>query len=165
MSTPNFDVLQPSRKKLAPGDVFVMRYRELGYIFGRVIDVDMSGHPHSPLPGCNLIYIYDVRSPRAELDGIELRRDRLLVAPLFVNRLPWSRGYFQTIARGDLAASDILDRHCYDASFQHRMLFVGDNYTELDEVFEPCGVWGVHSYLTVDYEVSAALGLPPPTDW
>jgi Immunity protein 26 len=163
VSEPNFEVLTPSRKKLVPGDIFVMRYPHIGYLFGRVIFVDLP-EKRAPLPGSNLIYVYRERSPIPDPAGLCLVREKLLVPPMFINRLPWSRGYFQTVRQAPLQADDILERHCFDATVFRKILFVDQNYVALDEPFEPCGVWGLESFLTVDDIVSAALGIPRAPD-
>ena len=163
MSEPNFELLEPSRKKLIPGDTFVMRYPGIGYLFGRVIYVDLPAG-RAPFPGCNLIYIYDERSSVPDPDGLSLVRENLLVPPIFINRLPWSRGYFQTVAHTPLQAGDILERHCFDATVFNKIMFVDQDCAKLDEPFEPCGNWALDSYLTIDDAVSEALGIPRAAD-
>lgn len=158
MGEPNMEVLKPSRKKLRPGDIFVMKYPKVGYLFGRVAYVDLAPEK-APMPGCGLIYIYRSRSSTPDPTGEDLSRDNLLVPPVFINRLPWSRGYFQTVDRRPLRTADILDRHCFDNTMFGRISFLDEDGVELDEPFEPCGVWGMHSYASLDDDVSDALGV------
>lgn len=152
----NLHVLRPSRKKLVPGDVFVMQPRKDRFIFGRVILVDLPSGK-APIPGSNLIYIYRWMSESKQPNMEQLSRHNLLIPPIYINRLPWSKGYFETVARLELQAEDVLERHCFRR-------FNGDYFNEvgerLQEPVEPCGRWGLASYLVVDDEVSDALGYP-----
>jgi hypothetical protein len=151
-------VLKPSRKRLRPGDVFVLQPDEQ-YLFGRVIKTGVIG---GGFPNCILIYIYNARSASKEIPlGSGLLPNRLLVPPITTNRLPWSRGYFELIARVPLEPSEVLEQHCFRSSG-------GKYYDEaghqLAGPVEPVGVWGVHSYRTIDDAVSDALGIPRVPD-
>jgi len=106
----NLRVLTPSKKKLSPGDVFSMQLPDDRYLFGRVILVDLP-RESAPMPGANLIYVYDVVS-----DGMEpgeLSPDRLLLPPIFINRLPWSKGYCVTVDHHAIHPEDLLPQHCF----------------------------------------------------
>jgi hypothetical protein len=110
----NLRVLQPSRKKLRAGDVFAMQMPDDLYLFGRVIGTDAV---IGPMTGIILIYIFRTRSevkapPRRE----DLRPDNLLVPPILINRLPWSRGYFETIDHRPLEQEDLLKQNCFLSS-------------------------------------------------
>lgn len=160
----NMVVLRPSRKKLRPGDIFVMQYQQVGFLFGRVIRVDIP-RGKAPMPGCNLIYIYDERSPMPDLERVRLTPDHLLIPPSFINRLPWSRGYFETIRSAPLLDEDLLQRHCFDASFMKRISFRDLEGAELDRPTQPCGKWGLHSYASLDDEISDALHIARVPEW
>lgn len=46
-----------------------------------------------------LIYIFRERSSeKAVPDAAAMRPEHLLVSPIMTNQLPWSRGYFETLA-------------------------------------------------------------------
>lgn len=151
----NLEVLKPSRSKQRAGDVFALR---LGgeFRFGRVISTEaMAGWS---MPGAILIYIF--RAPSAVLVSPEaelLRPDQLLIAPLMTNRLPWSRGYFQTIGHRALASGDVLAQHCFRSSNGR---YFDESAQEIPGPVEPCGDWGLHSYQTIDDAISTALGMP-----
>lgn len=51
-------------------------------------------------------------SADGEFDEANLRPDRLLIAPIYINRLGWSRGYFETVGNRPLVPEDLLTQHC-----------------------------------------------------
>lgn len=122
---PNMQVIKKSRPKLRPGDVFSILFSDDRYIYGRVIKVDLPRNL-APMPGCNLIYVYNVRGDDMNPPLDELTPDRLLVSPRFINRLPWVRGYFVNVTYAAITNKDIVDNYCfYDRA---RRIFVDDNY-------------------------------------
>jgi hypothetical protein len=156
----NMQILKPSRVKPRSGDVFALRMRNW-YVFGRVVSTEAKAG--WDMPGAILIYIFkfrahDMHPPSAG----ELVPKNLLVSPMMTNRLPWSRGYFQTLTnlpprRGD----DILALHCFRSSAGK---YFDENAIELPGPVEPCGDWGLHSFRTIDDEISSALGIPRAPD-
>lgn len=98
MSEPNLRVLKPSGKKPIPGDVFALSPLEGMFLFGRVIRSDLP-RERAPMPGANLIYVYRHRSGNLQPDRTELHAGALLLPPLFINQLPWTKGYFQSVAQ------------------------------------------------------------------
>jgi hypothetical protein len=150
----NLRVLQPSRKKLRAGDVFAMQMPDDLYLFGRVISTDAV---IGPMTGIILIYIFRTRSevkapPRRE----DLRPDNLLVSPILINRLPWSRGYFETIDHRPLEQEDLLKQHCFLSSVRGQ--YFDEKGHELPGPVEPVGSRGLNSFRTADDEISDALG-------
>ncbi len=149
----NIRILKPSRKRLKPGDIFVLQVEEGRFVFGRVIRTDASMRFGGSWP---LIYVYRVFSAdRLQIPPLE--KGNLLIAPAIVNRLPWSRGYFETVEHRPLQTEDILPVHCFHSA--------NDSYydadgKELSGRTEPCGLAGMHSYRTIDILVSQALGIP-----
>jgi len=110
------------------------------------------------MPGSNLVYIYSERGPSAtEPDIDRLTPDRLLMAPLFINRLPWSRGYFLTVANRPIAPGDLLPQHCFR---RFNGTYLDEQGRTLEGPVEPCGEWGLASFRMVDDGISEALGLP-----
>lgn len=156
----NLRVLQPSRRKPAVGDVFVMQLPDGRYVFGRVIKTDaQSGF--GP-PNAVLIYVYRERyETKTPPEPSELSPDRLLISPLMVNRLPWSKGYFETVASWPLSSGDVLDQHCFR---DWTGKYFDDQGNELPGPIEPVGDYGLHSYRSVDDQVSDALGLERAPD-
>ncbi|MGM1058314.1 Imm26 family immunity protein [Saccharothrix sp. Mg75] len=145
-----------SRKAVRAGDVFALHLVDGRRLFGRVVAADLP-RERAPMPGANLVYVYGPPSDGAVPDPARLRPDALLVPPLFINRLPWSKGYFRPVAHHDLTGDDLLARHCFrTADGQH----VDERGAPVAHRTEPCGTWGLAGYATVDREVGRALGLP-----
>jgi hypothetical protein len=102
----NLQQLEPSRKPVRAGDLFVMLPPDDLYLFGRVISTDAE---IGPMKRVLLLYIYAHRSqilappPREQLSPREL-----LIPPQLTNRLGWSRGYFLTIDNRPVQPEDRL---------------------------------------------------------
>lgn len=153
----NLRVLKPSRKKPRQGDVFAMQLPDETYLFGRVIGAELEP-PKAPMPLAYLIYIYDERSSAKAADLALLRPDRLLIPPVFINKMPWTKGYLETVGSAALTRSDLLARHCFwDAA---RSCYVDENLNVLPGETQPCGDWALSSYRWLDDQVSDAVGIP-----
>jgi hypothetical protein len=112
----------------------------------------------SALTGLNLIYIYDAQRPSADPPpDADLIPSRLLVPPIMTNRLPWSRGYFETVDRREAHSQLLLNVYCFRDS---RGRYFDERGDELTAPIEPVGERGVHSFRTIDDLVSDALGIP-----
>ncbi len=161
----NLVILTPSRKRLRVGDVFVLKPKGHPYYFGRVIRLDAIGLAGEAI----LIYVYDAKSDD-ECRIPQLDKRNLLIAPTMINRLPWSRGYFETVANVPLREEEILHPHCFDDGWHHELfpespIIYRDEYgNRLSGRTEPCGIYGLGSYRTVDDDVSEALGIPLAPD-
>ncbi|WP_460792938.1 immunity 26/phosphotriesterase HocA family protein [Nocardioides maradonensis] len=154
----NLRQMKGSKKKPASGDIFVMQLPDERYIFGRVVGADLAP-PLAPMPLSYLIYVYDVVSGTPAPPPVRsLTPDRLLVPPTFINQMPWSKGYFQTVASEPIAAPDLLRQHCFFDAARRR--FVDEQQSPLPAESQPCGVWGLASYRLLDDLVSDALGIP-----
>jgi hypothetical protein len=53
---------------------------------------------------------------------------------------------------------DVLPQHCFQDS---RGWYFDEQGNRLHAAVEPVGQWGLHSYRTIDDEISKALGIPP----
>ena len=148
----NLRVLKPSRKSASPGDVFVFKLNTMPFYFGRVIktEVGVGGFPNGVL-----VYLYDARS-HDETKIPDLRRDELLVPPLATNRLPWSRGYFQTVESRPLKVSDVFPIHCFRSTTGQ---YFDETGHPLAAPVEPIGEFALQSYRSIDDLVSDALGI------
>ncbi|HEV8628420.1 MAG TPA: immunity 26/phosphotriesterase HocA family protein [Acidimicrobiia bacterium] len=151
----NLQELKASRKGPRPGDIFTMQLPDGKYLFGRVILADRPREV-APMPGSNLIYIYDQLSDASDPPG-NLSPDHLLLPPIFTNRLPWSKGYFVTVAHRELQPTDLLPQHCFRRWTGESL---DESGNELDGPTEPCGDWGLASYRMIDDLISDALGIP-----
>jgi Immunity protein 26 len=154
----NLAVLKKSRRSPRNGDIFVMLPPDGQFLYGRVINSEAKAG--WGMDRSILIYVYRGRSKRKE-DVPVLRPEDLLVAPMMTNRLPWSRGYFEFIKNEELQPSDVLRQHCFKDT---RGFYYDDQNNELPGPVEPVGVRGLHSYRTIDDEVSRALGIPLATE-
>lgn len=149
----NLKVLKPSRKPVRAGDVFVCQPDDSRFLFGRVIrtDVNVGGFPNGIL-----VYIYNASSSKKG-SVPKLDRDDLLLPPLATNRLPWSRGYFETVTTRPLTDADVLPVHCFRSSS-------GRCYDEMGNLMEapvaPVGDFALQSFRSIDDLISDALGIP-----
>lgn len=127
------------------------------YIFGRVVGAELEP-PLAPMPLAYLIHIYSVRSSDKQPDLGALLPDRLLLPPVFINRMPWTKGYFENVAHEELARHLLLQQYCFwDAA---RGRYVDERQSPLSREVQPCGDWGLSSYRWLDDQISDALGIP-----
>ena len=151
----NLRVLKPSRKKIRPGDVFAMELPDGTYLFGRVINASVIAGDFS---GAILIYIYRKRSrSKQPPPPSDLTPDELLVSPIMTNRLPWSRGYFETVEYRPLEPGEVLLQHCFLSPVWGT--YFDEQGNELPGPVEPVGDYALHSYRTIADEISKAFGL------
>src|SRR6185369_16227899 len=87
-----------------------------------------------------------------------LAPDELLLPPLFINRLPWSKGYFETIDHRRLQPADRLQSHCFWSV--NRSQYLDELGQPRADRIEPCGSWALMSYRTLDDAISDALSVP-----
>ena len=90
-----------------------------------------------------------------------LSAGELLVSPMMTNRLPWSKGYFETVAHWPIEPGDVLEQHCFQR-WDGRYLDEWGN--DLSGPVEPVGDYGLHSFRTIDDEISDALGFERAPD-
>lgn len=156
MSETNIRILKPSRKKPAAGEIFALQLADEQYLFGRVIFSDLPAD-RAPMPGSYLIYIYDHVSPAKSPPLDQLRPDCLLLPPMFINRIPWTKGYFLTVGTQPLSAEDLMAQHCFRR-------WTGEYKDEhghpIPAPVEPCGDWALASYRWLDDHISDKLGFP-----
>jgi hypothetical protein len=151
----NLRVLRPSRTRPREGDLFAMQLVDGRFLFGRVIDADATSGTR--LRGAILIYVYRLMSGSIDPpDREELSPKSLLIPPLMTNRLPWSRGYFETIAHWPLQSHEVLDQHCFLSVVNGR--YFDEKGNELLAVVEPCGDYGLNSYRTIGEGIREAVG-------
>jgi len=155
----NLEILNKSRKRLRPGDIFVIKPKKHDYYFGRVVSV--TAECGFGPPKAILIYIYNVTSnDKSKIP--ELRKENLLIPPIMLNRLGWSRGYFENVAYKELSTTDIFAVHCFRRP--SRKTFMDEKGNELDGPCEPVGWYGLSSHRVVDDRVSEVLGIPLAPD-
>ena len=153
----NLRQLVPSRKRLRAGDVFALQIERDRFHFGRVI---RAGESLLGWPNANLVYLYRATS-RQKMIIPHLRRDGLVVPPLVINRLPWSRGYFETVAHRPLSEADTFPIHCFR---NLRGECVSETNEPLPRPIEPCGEAALQSFRSVGDQLSHVLGLALSSD-
>jgi hypothetical protein len=157
----NLQVLKPSRKAPKAGDIFVCHPVGRGYFFGRVVATDARIRT---MENCILLYVFAIES-ESKTPPERLSAMQLLIPPLMTNRLPWSRGYFETVANRSFEPGERLPVHCFHDLFFKRYARYWDEYNhELPQKREPCDTYGLHSYRTIDNAISDALGIPRVPD-
>jgi len=156
----NLQLLAPSRRNVREGDIFTMQLPDSSYLFGRVVRTDADCFA----PGCILIYIFSYRETAPLPPRGLLVRD-LLIPPRTINRLGWSRGYFQTIGNRAFEDGERLAIHYFKPNVRRTG---GPEYVDEDGRSlasppdgVPVGSSGLGNYRTVDDEISDALGIPP----
>jgi hypothetical protein len=157
----NLAVLKKTRRALQVGDIFAMQPPDGQFLFGRVISTDAGLLGLQGVVGTiMLIYIYSDRAvSRATVP--DLVRERLLVPPMMTNRRPWTMGYFEHLENRPISVVDLLPVHCFsDASGR----LVDELGRPVSGAVKPMGMFGVHSFRTIDDEISKALRIPLAPD-
>lgn len=149
----SLEVLARSRKPLAPGDIFVCRPSGRGYLFGRVVATDAR---IKSMENCILAYVFSQESESADVPD-RLSAMRLLVPPFMTNRLPWSRGYFRSLGNRAFEPGERLPHHCFEEPLRRPIRFWDEYNHELPSKREPCGIYALNSYRTIDSAINAAL--------
>jgi len=155
----NFRNLGASRPRLAPGDVFVMQIPDGTHLFGRLVRTDASCFG----PNCVLVYVFSYRSPSPEPPPQLLVQD-LLIAPVCVNRLGWSRGYFRRVGHRPFRAGERLAQHYFKDSQRQRFVEEDRRPLPTPPPGTLVGQSGLGNYRTLDDQVSDALGIPRVPD-
>ncbi|MDH6180411.1 hypothetical protein M2152_000593 [Microbacteriaceae bacterium SG_E_30_P1] len=154
----NLAKLRGSRKVPSTGDVFTLLMPQVGYLFGRVMG-DEHDLAAAPMPNCYLIYIYNVVSDEPTPDVSQFSPQGLAMPPVFINRMPWTKGYFQAAGTSEVSSDDYVVDPCYwDAP---KRSYVDDRRDKIPVPadVERCGSWGLVSYRWLDDHLSDALGL------
>lgn len=155
----NLVPIRRSRTLPLPGDIFLFRLHKLGYGAGRVIRNDVIVVDWGP---CYLVYLYSGFYSKREQAHASLDRNRLLIPPEIVVRSPWTMGYFATAGHRELLASDVFSPHCFQDGWTGQ--YCDERGNKLPRRIEPCGLWAIGNYRTVDYAISKVLGLPVDED-
>ena len=76
-------------------------------------------------------------------------------AMLLPNRKGWSEGVFETVGNVPLGDGDVLDQHCFR---RWNGKYFDECSNQLPGPVEPVGDFGLHSFRTIDDDISDALG-------
>ena len=154
----NLRILKPSRAAPKNGDIFVLSPAVGMYLYGRVIDAKASVGPFPAI----LVYIYrHVTDQIRALEPAQLPPSLLLIPPVMINRLAWSRGYFETVAHAPITADDRLPVHAFKDEWGR---LVDERSRPVLTTPSVVGHWGLSSYRSLDDKISRALGLPMASD-
>lgn len=132
-----------------------MQLPDEDYLFGRVV---LANPPQEEAPGPStyLIYVYRDRHRDRTIVWDRLRPDQLLLPPIWINRLAWTKGYVEPLANRPISAEDLLQQHCFR---RWNGTYLNEKGQEIPSRVEPCGDWGLASYRWLDDQISDALGL------
>lgn len=151
----NIKKMNPYRKEVCEGDYFYLALKPGGYVIGRVIhhrrveDFVLGGY---------LVYFYNVVAddiseipPHSHLD--------LMIPPLFVNRLGWTKGYFGHIFNKAVLPSERYLLHSFTGCYFSPTRIVDEFGNPLKIPVEPSQQYTVSNHKMVDYDISNKLGL------
>lgn len=144
------------------GELFAMKLRGIGYVFGRVIRDACAWAPsHSSRrkaklePSTYLVYIYKGVSDSLDDEPV-LRPDDLLLPPQIIFGHGWTLGYFAPVRHASLTAADVLPVHCF---WSAHGFYVDEFGRTLAKRVEPCGHFGLGTYGNIERDIAAAFGL------
>jgi len=145
--------MKRSYKEPQDGDVFIVQPTKGVYYYGKVIQANLDSKANSFF-GWHLIYIYDFWTKEIRV-GVKLDGVPLLIAPMVVNKRPWTMGYIETIYN-----SSVTD---YDRSIHYgfwdvlRKKFYDLQGNVLSQVPKYSGTYGLGSYGAIGYEIHKVL--------
>ncbi len=145
--------MKKSRKAPREGDIFVVQPITDIFYYGKVIQTNISSKD-SCVNGMFLIYIYDKLSTSKSIPT-DLDCSNLLIAPTIVNRLGWSRGYFETICNFPVTEKERNVSFGF-WSFQKKC-FVNAEGAALKSYPEYYTDYGLGNYAVVGEKIQAAL--------
>jgi hypothetical protein len=152
----NLRIIKRGKSPPKEGDIFAMQLPSDRYIFGRVVLAEPP-RQRAPGPGVYLIYIYKAESGSKQPSFALLSTAHLLLAPIWTNRLGWTKGYFHTVANISIQKEMLLLTHCFR---RHDGSYLDEQGRQLSQPSDPCGEWGVVSYRWIDDHISDVLGIP-----
>jgi hypothetical protein len=149
-------VLNPSRKKIHAGDIFLLSVKEGEYIAGQVIAIDAKLGPIKNMILCRLYrrILREGENVPQDLDDSEL-----LTPPFFTNRKPWSLGYFTFVENRQNLKKNRGLMYGFLNPATDKVHNENDEIVSKADCLEPLGIYGVKSCLTIDDMVKAALSL------
>ena len=148
----NMEVQKPYRKKLREGDIFRLKYPDDRYVFGQIVSLTAKA---GGFENCIKVYVFDAVFNEPE-KVIDLTSNELMFAPLFINRLGFSRGYMPIVDNKPVVQTST--KYCYfDVPFKKYLDAEGDEISNAKGVV---GTWGLSNYLVLDDLVSEILGIP-----
>ena len=148
----------PYRKALRVGDIVVMKYPEDRHVFGRImrINAPFGGFPS----GCIKVHVYNAISATPSPPA-DVTKKPLLVAPQWINRLGFSRGYLTVVGHFPISGDDTCDNACYR---NWKGQYISEDGTLLETPTALVGDYGMGNYRTMDDTISKSLRIPQMTN-
>lgn len=153
-----------------PGEVFCMKIKNRGFMFGRVVCNNCTfgtggAGPQSPPTGFYVVYIYSLIKDKPD-DISDLSLSLLLFPPKIIVGTGWTRGYFVKIAHEPMSNRNSLPIHCFhNRVFTKYEKYVDEHEKELPCKTEPCGEWSSGNVGTIEMDIVRAMGWPEPQWW
>ncbi len=113
------EALNPSRRHVRAGDLFMLKPKGMNCYCGRVIN------PDSNVGGFESVILCDIfsdSSPNRE-DIPQLDKNNLLISPFGIDRSPWSVGCFDTIRKVKLLEGDVLESHIFKSHRSNKYFY------------------------------------------
>jgi len=160
-----------TRRRPEAGDVFAVSMLGSRWVIGRVVCTDSEIGSFGPIG--HLVYFYDLKVATPAEVRLPIA-PRLLVAPMVLDYVEWTHGYFLHVQESELLPEEKLPRHVFDRGPE-----VDRARAYIDEYQRPTGpplpddmvkYSGISGLGVVDSMLSEALGIPefvppppPPT--
>ena len=166
--------INKSGKKPKEGDIFVIQIFPDCYFYGKVILSNIVSS-NIMMNGMWLVYIYGVVTKGIDID-VELTPQKLLFAPLVINKLGWSRGFLYTIDNQPVTNEElIVDYGFIEYDFIGEAMkgnfkvstpedmakiprkYVGVSGTDLDHIPRYYGTNGVGNHFSIYHKICMAI--------
>lgn len=145
--------MNKSRKHPKEGDIFWVQPLMNMYYYGKVIQTQIQSID-SLVNGMNLIFLYDKRATDHSILE-DLSDAGFLIPPVIINKLPWSRGYFETIGSVPVTERDRSMSYGFWSFLKKR--FVDVQGMPLANQPQYWSDYGLASYAIVGGKIQAAL--------
>lgn len=145
--------MNKSRKYPKEGDIFVVQPFTNVYYYGKVIQTHIKSRD-SCVNGMNLVFIYD-KCADAQIVPNDLSDRDFLISPTIINKLPWSRGYFETI--GHTPVTEHERNMSYGFWSYQKQIFVDVEGIPLAYKPQYWSDYGLASYAVIGEKIQIAL--------
>lgn len=145
--------MHKSRKYPEEGDIFLVQPLSNVYYYGKVIQTHIKSRD-SCVKGMNLVFIYDKCSVDQSIPD-DLSHSGFLISPTIINKLPWSRGYFETI--GNVPVTELEKNMSYGFWSFLKKMFVDVEGIPLGYKPQYWSDYGLASYAVIGEKIQNAL--------
>ncbi len=165
-----------SRGPRSVGELFAIKFRGMGYLFGRVVRENCGYNVttkdprlYSELKGVYLLYVY--AEVAQTLDTVpSLSPKRLITPPMLMFGFGWTLGYFLKIRVDVLTERDVLRVHCFyrtgrtvediENGRRASTSYYNEHGEPLSRRYNPCREMGYEGLGSFENEIARAFGLP-----